>query len=99
MNTFYGILLVVQLALLIWCCIRSTKRNWIFQLSLQGFCTALAIALYIYYEYFTPVTQPGPLGAPYLHETWCSIIAAVFYAALLLIGALAAAIRWPRNNE
>ena len=71
MLDFYGILLVVQLVFLIWCCIKTTKRKWICQLSLQGFCTALAIALYIYYEYFTPVTHPGPLGAPYFHETLC----------------------------
>ena len=98
MLDFYGILLVVQLVFLIWCCIKTTKRKWICQLSLQGLCTVLAIGLSIYFEYLSAGSQPGPIGVPYLAEGFASILAAVAYAVLLLIGALAAAIRWPRGD-
>ena len=98
MADFYGILLVVQLVFLIWCCIKTTKRKWIWQLSLQGLCTALPIGLYIYFGYLSAGVQPGPLGVPYIAESLASILAAVAYGVLLLIGALAAAIRWPREE-
>jgi hypothetical protein len=58
----------------------------------------LAIGLSIYFEYLSAGSQPGPIGVPYFAEGLASIFAAVAYAVLLLIGALAAAIRWPREE-
>lgn len=97
MILFYGVLFAVQLGLLIWCSVKSTKIKWICQLVFQGLCIVLAAGLWIYYESL-PVPE-GALfpGLVYFSETLSSFISAIIYGVLLLIAAGIAAFRWPRD--